>query len=239
MVQYEKGNKRGMDMQKIMIVEDDAVIQKAISDMLEKWGFEVFGVKNFHQVMEDFLQKQPHLVILDITLPFYNGYYWCQEIRKLSNVPILFLSSHDEPVDIVMSMNMGADDFMTKPFDMKILVAKIQSLLRRSYEFVQTMDYLEYKEVYLHLHTAHLSYKGQQITLTKNEFLIAQVLFQRKGSFVSREEFMRELWETEWFVDDNTLSVNVARLRKKLEELGLENMIVTKKRIGYGLVDGE
>ena len=224
-------------MQTIMIVEDEKVIRDAIVQELEKWNYEVVSVEDFSQVYTQFLAVNPQLVILDITLPFYNGYYWCQEIRKVSQVPIMFLSSRDQAMDIVMSINMGADDYITKPFEMPILVAKIQGLFRRAYEFVGTQDWIEYKGATLHLKTTQFTYKQQVIDLTKNEFQILRVLFERVGSFVSRDELMKELWNSDFFIDDNTLTVNVARLRKKLEECGLVNFITTKKGIGYGLVD--
>ena len=224
-------------MHTVMIVEDEPIIRDAVAQELSKWNYQVECVTDFNQVMDDFVKVNPQLVILDITLPFFNGYYWCQEIRKISNVPILFLSSHQQPMDIVMSINMGADDYITKPFEMPILVAKIQGLFRRAYEFVGTQDWIEYKGATLHLKSTQFTYKQQVIDLTKNEFQILRVLFERVGSFVSRDELMKELWNSDFFIDDNTLTVNVARLRKKLEECGLVNFITTKKGIGYGLVD--
>ena len=202
-------------MHTVMIVEDEPIIRDAVAQELSKWNYQVECVTDFNKVMDDFVRVNPQLVILDITLPFFNGYYWCQEIRKISNVPILFLSSHQQPMDIVMSINMGADDYITKPFEMPILVAKIQGLFRRAYEFVGTQDWIEYKGATLHLKTTQFTYKQQVIDLTKNEFQILRVLFERVGSFVSRDELMKELWNSDFFIDDNTLTVNVARLSKK------------------------
>ncbi len=179
-------------MHTVMIVEDEPIIRDAVAQELSKWNYQVECVTDFNQVMDDFVKVNPQLVILDITLPFFNGYYWCQEIRKISNVPILFLSSHQQPMDIVMSINMGADDYITKPFEMPILVAKIQGLFRRAYEFVGTQDWIEYKGATLHLKTTQFTYKQQVIDLTKNEFQILRVLFERVGSFVSRDELMKE-----------------------------------------------
>ena len=177
------------------------------------------------------------MVILDITLPFFNGYYWCQEIRKVSQVPIMFLSSHDQPMDIVMSINMGADDYMTKPFEPSVLVAKIQGMMRRSYEFVQQKDWIEYKGATLQLASTKVSFNGEEMDLSKNELIVLRVLFEKQGDIATREELMNQLWNSDLFVDDNTLSVTVARLRKKLAEIGLANLITTKKGIGYGMAE--
>lgn len=223
-------------MQKILIVEDDATISRLVAKNLANWGYEVAQVEDFQAVMEKVRDFQPHLVLLDITLPYFNGYYWCQEIRKESRLPILFLSSHDQPMDIVMAINMGADDYVTKPFDMTVLLAKIQGLLRRTYDFIGEQASLVFENVTLDLKTMQVSYAGQIEDLTKNEFQILRVLFERAQTVVSREELMQELWNSDLFVDDNTLTVNVARLRKKLADMGLPNLIVTKKGVGYGVV---
>ena len=225
-------------MHKILLVEDDAVIRQQVKKMLEQWGFEVIAVEDFMQVLTIFVKEEPHLVLMDIGLPLFNGYHWCQEIRKISKVPIMFLSSRDQAMDIVMAINMGGDDYVTKPFDNNVFLAKVQGLLRRSYEFGTDQNLLEHRGVILNLKSMDLMYNGQVITLTKNEFQILRVLFERAGSIVEREDLMKELWNSDFFIDDNTLSVNVARLRKKLEETGLKNFIETKKGIGYGLTNG-
>lgn len=225
-------------MHKILLVEDDAVIRQQVKKMLEQWGFEVIAVADFMQVLTIFVKEEPHLVLMDIGLPLFNGYHWCQEIRKISKVPIMFLSSRDQAMDIVMAINMGGDDFVTKPFDNNVLLAKVQGLLRRSYEFGTDQSLLEYRGVILNLKSMDMMYDGEVITLTKNEFQILRVLFEHSGSIVSRDDLMKELWNSDFFIDDNTLSVNVARLRKKLEEVGLKNFIETKKGIGYGLTNG-
>ena len=225
-------------MHKIMLVEDDPVIRQMIKKMLEQWGYQVFAVEDFMEVLTLFVKEEPQLVLMDIGLPLFNGYHWCQEIRKIATVPIMFLSSRDQAMDIVMAINMGGDDYVTKPFDNNVFLAKVQGLLRRSYEFGTDQNLLEHRGVILNLKSMDLMYNGQVITLTKNEFQILRVLFERAGSIVEREDLMKELWNSDFFIDDNTLSVNVARLRKKLEETGLKNFIETKKGIGYGLTNG-
>lgn len=222
-------------MHKILLVEDDEVIRQQVKKILEQWGYEVVLVEDFMEVLSIFVKEEPHLVLMDIGLPLFNGYHWCQEIRKVSKVPIMFLSSRDQALDIVMAINMGGDDFVTKPFDQNVLLAKIQGLLRRSYEFGKDQSLLEYRSVILNLKAMDLVYQGEVVSLTKNEFQILQVLFERSGNIVSREDLMKELWNSDFFIDDNTLSVNVARLRKKLEAVGLNDFIETKKGVGYGL----
>lgn len=223
-------------MQKIFLVEDDKTISQLVAKNLTNWGYQVQEVKDFQTILKQIDDFQPHLIILDISLPFFNGYYWCQEIRKTSRVPIMFLSSHDQPMDIVMAINMGADDFVTKPFEMTVLLAKIQGLLRRTYDFVGQQSLLWFEQVALDLKTMQVSYTEAVEELTRNEFQILRVLFEHGKEVVSREALMRELWNSDIFVDDNTLSVNIARLRKKLTELGLPDLIATKKGVGYGLV---
>ena len=222
-------------MHKILLVEDDEVIRQQVKKILEQWGYEVVLVEDFMEVLSIFVKVEPHLVLMDIGLPLFNGYHWCQEIRKVSKVPIMFLSSRDQAMDIVMAINMGGDDFVTKPFDQNVLLAKIQGLLRRSYEFGKDQSLLEYMGVIMNLKAMDLVYQGEVVSLTKNEFQILQVLFERSGNIVSREDLMKELWNSDFFIDDNTLSVNVARLRKKLEAVGLKDFIETKKGVGYGL----
>lgn len=223
-------------MQRILLVEDDRIISQLVAKNLTNWGYQVQEVQDFQTVLDQISDFQPHLILLDIGLPFFNGYYWCQEIRKTSRVPIMFLSSHDQPMDIVMAINMGADDYVTKPFEMTVLLAKIQRLLRRTYDFVGEQSVLWFEEISLDLKTMQVSYGQAVEELTRNEFQILRVLFEHGKEVVSREELMRELWNSDIFVDDNTLSVNIARLRKKLAELGLPDVIATKKGVGYGLV---
>lgn len=218
---------------KILIVEDDAIIAGEVQRYLTTWGYEVATVADFNNVLGEFVAFQPHLVLLDISLPFYNGYYWCGEIRKLSKIPVVFLSSNSEKMNIVMAINMGADDFISKPFDFDVLSAKVQAMLRRSFSFSGQVGLLEHRGIILNLSNASLEVQGEKVELTKNEFRILEILFEHKGENVSREAIMKHLWDGDCFVDDNTLAVNFTRLRKKLEEAGLQNFITTKKGIGY------
>ncbi|MDA1887273.1 response regulator transcription factor [Bacillus cereus group sp. BY105LC] len=219
---------------KVLLVEDEPTIRETVADELRKWGFEVWASTNFEHILNDFLAQSPQLVLLDINLPYFDGFYWCRKIREVSKVPIIFLSSRDNPMDMVMAMNMGGDDFMQKPFYTDVLVAKIQALMRRTYSYTQTeTNIVEYEGVVLNLQSGEVTYHNQILELTKNEFKILQILMQNIGSIVSRDNIMRKLWENESFVDDNTLTVNVARVRKKLAELGKEEFIHTKKGQGY------
>lgn len=222
-----------MNGYRIMIVEDDLTIAQVVAEHLAGWGYEAFTVRDFSNVLEEFKQKDPHLVILDISLPRLNGYYWCSEIRKFSRVPILFLSSRSENMDIVMAVSMGGDDYITKPFDLSVLSAKVQALLRRSYDFQAPRAALSHRGAVFHPGEGTLHFEGRKIELTRNEARILQLLWENKGSAVSREELMRYLWDSEAFIDDNTLTVNMARLRKKLADAGLANFILTRKGVGY------
>lgn len=220
-------------MYKILVVEDDTVIAQEIKRHLTRWGYEVEEVSDFADVMGQFGRFQPQLVLMDIGLPFYNGYYWCTEIRKVSNVPILFLSSASENMNIVMAMNMGGDDFIAKPFALEVLSAKIQAVLRRTYALNVPPELLEHQGVLLNLADASLLYQGKSTELTRNEFRMLQLLFEQTGRVVSREAMMKRLWNNDCYVDDNTLTVNMTRLRRKLEEAGLPIQILTKKGMGY------
>jgi len=214
-------------------VEDDETIARLIKKHLEKWEYEVSTVQDFGNVLGEFAVCDPQLVLLDIRLPFYNGHYWCTQIRQVSKVPIIFLSSVSDNMNIVMAMNMGADDFIPKPFDLEVLTAKVQALLRRSYDFAGSSSMLEHKGMLLNLSDATLLYYEQKVELTKNELKILQTLIENKMQVVTRETLMTRLWESDMYVDENTLSVNVNRLRKKLTSIGLEDSILTKKGIGY------
>lgn len=220
-------------MYKILLVEDDDVIAAAISAHLKKWDFETICVSDFRTVTQTFIAVDPALVLLDITLPFYSGYHWCAEIRKLSRVPVMFVSSAADNLNIVMAIDMGADDFIAKPFDLGVLTAKINALLRRTYSFGSALHAMEHQGAVLNLNDATFTYEGKKTELTKNEFKILQTLLEQPGAVVPRDTIMLRLWENDQFVDDNTLTVNVTRLRKKLAELGLPNWIVTKKGMGY------
>ena len=222
-----------MPSYRIMIVEDDEIISGQIAEQLEQWGYETARVKDFRNVAAQAAAMEPALILLDIMLPFYNGFHWCTKIREISKVPIIFLSSASDNMNIVMAMNMGADHFISKPFDMTVLIAKIQALLRRTYAFREQSNLLECREAVLNLSEACLIVGSERVELTKNEFRILEVLMRQPDTVVSREDLMQHLWESDAFVDDNTLTVNVTRLRRKLEEAGLPDYIKTRKGIGY------
>lgn len=219
---------------KIFIVEDDTAIFQSLKENFEKWGMQVSGPKSFQSVLNDFINEEPHLVIMDIQLPVYDGFHWCREIRSLSKVPIIFLSSRDHPLDMVMAMQMGADDYVQKPFHSDVLLAKIQATLRRVYSYgEETSDILEWNGAMIDLKRGMIRMDGKEAELTKNEFFILTVLVDAKDKIVSRDELIRKLWDDERFVNDNTLTVNVTRLRQKLANLGLGEAILTKKGLGY------
>lgn len=222
-------------MYRIYLVEDDAIIARSIKKHLENWEYEVQCTKDFSAVTKEFAEFAPQLILMDIGLPFYNGYYWCSEIRKISKVPIIFLSSAADNMNIVMAVNMGADDFIAKPFDLSVLTVKVQAMLRRTYDFTETGEMLTYNGVILQVAEAALTYQDKKVELTKNELRILKTLMENKEKVVSRDTLMTKLWESDCFVDENTLSVNVNRLRKKLADAGLEDFILTKKGIGYRL----
>jgi DNA-binding response OmpR family regulator len=224
-------------MYQILIVEDDKTIESNLIEGLSKWGFQANGIEDLSNVVTEFTNINPHIVLMDISLPFYNGYYWCGEIRKISKVPIIFVSSNSDNMDIVMAINMGGDDFITKPFSMEIVVAKVQALLRRAYDYRPETNNVEHKGAVLNLKEASLYYNKVKIDLTKNEFRILQILMENKNEVVSRDKIMKKLWDNDSFIDDNTLTVNLNRLRKKLETNNLKDFIVTKKGLGYIIHD--
>lgn len=220
-------------MFRIFLVEDDPAISGVLERQLTAWNYQVGLVQDFQDVLGDFRTFQPHLVLLDISLPYRNGYHWCEEIRKISKVPILFLSSASDNLNLIMAVNLGGDDFLAKPFDLHVLLAKVQALLRRAYDFGAPEPTLEHRGAVLDPAAATLSYEGQRLSLTKNECRILQALLEQKGKIVGRDALMQRLWETDSYVDENALTVNVARLRRKLEGAGLEDFITTKKGMGY------
>lgn len=220
-------------MHKILIIEDDEIIAKSIEKELSNWGFISNCITDFQNIIPQFVEFDPQLILLDITLPFFNGYHWCSEIRKLSKVPIVFISSASDNMNIVMAMNMGGDDFIAKPFDLHVLIAKIQAILRRTYDFTTNSNLLEHRGAILNINDNSISYNGEKVELTKNEYKILQTLLENKNKTVSRDNLMIKLWETDNYVEENTLNVNVTRLRKKLESIGLNNFIKTKKGLGY------
>lgn len=224
-------------MYKLLIIEDDKGIAEAIKAQAELWDLQVHCVENFRNIMTEFAEFDPHIVLLDISLPFFNGYHWCSEIRKVSKVPIIFISSASDNMNMVMAMNMGADDFIAKPFDQSVLIAKLQAMLRRTYDFGASQPVLEHRGALLNIGASTLTYKDEKIQLSKNEFRILTILLKSKGKVVSREKLMEALWETDSFVDENTLSVNVNRLRRRLAAAGLEDFITTKFGVGYLIGD--
>ena len=220
-------------MYRILIVEDDKGIADAIRVQAQTWDLQVQCVQNFRNVMEEFSAFHHQLVLLDITLPFFNGYHWCSQIRQISTVPIISISSASDNMNIIMAMNLGADDFIAKPFDGSVLMAKVNALLRRAYDFTGAVTVLQHRGAMLNTGENSLSYQGEEIPLSKNEYRILLTLMESKGNVVSRERLMEKLWQTDSFVDENTLSVNVGRLRKKLDAAGLTDFIETKFGVGY------
>lgn len=220
-------------MYKLLIIEDDKGIAEAIKAQAEMWDMQVKCVENFRKIMVEFAEFDPHIILLDISLPFFNGYHWCGEIRKISNVPIIFISSASDNMNMIMAMNMGADDFIAKPFDQSVLMAKLQAILRRTYAFAAAVPIIEHRGALLNTGDNTLTYNGEVISLSKNEFRILLTLMENKGRIVSRETLMEQLWKTDCFVDENTLTVNVGRLRKRLDSAGLEGFITTKFGVGY------
>ena len=220
-------------MYKILLVEDDEAISNSIKNHLENWGFEIAAVRDFRNIINEFNKVNPHIVLLDIILPFYDGYYWCKEVRKISNVPIVFLSSASDNMNIVMAVNMGGDDFIAKPFDFSVFLAKVQAVLRRTYDMSGGISVIEHKGITLNLIDFTLSYQDKILELTKNEFRILETLLANKGKIVSRDTLMTKLWQDDNYVEENTLTVNVMRLRKKLEDIGATDFIKTKVGCGY------
>ncbi|GEK91937.1 response regulator transcription factor [Alkalibacterium kapii] len=225
-------------MVSIMLVEDDDVIASSLEEELKKWNYDVYKQEDFNTVVDTFIAiVHRQLILMDIQLPVYNGYHWCQEIRKISEVPIIFISSRTDDMDLVMAIQMGADDYIQKPFQLTVVLAKIKAMLRRSYDFSDKENFYSVSEVTLKPSELSLIYKDKTASLTKNELKIMEILFKHKGEYVSKEMIMRGLWEDESFIDSNTLAVNIARLRKKLKELGKEDFIVTKKGVGYAIIE--
>lgn len=221
-------------MYRILIIEDDFSMAKAMKKQIESWGNEAKLVEDFYNVMEIFTGYDPHMVLVDIMLPFYNGYHWCSEIRKVSDIPVIFISSASDNMNIVMAMNMGGDDFLPKPLDPDVMMAKIQAVLRRAYDMGGgNTAVLEHRGAVLNLNDTSLTYQGERIELTKNEFRILQTLMENKGRIVSRDTLMTKLWQTDSYVEENTLTVNINRLRKKLDNIGIAGFITTRVGSGY------
>lgn len=220
---------------RILVVEDDRVIADVIASQLSRWGLDVKLVTDFERVLAQFNEYDPQLVLMDITLPFYSGFYWCAEIRRFSKVPVIFISSAADNMNIVTAINMGGDDFIAKPFDLGVLTAKVQAMLRRSYDFAGSSRVLSAGELMLNLTEGKAYCQGKQVELTRNELKILQMLMENRPAVVSRDDLMTRLWESDAFVDENTLAVNVARLRKKLTAIGAGSMIQTRKGMGYSI----
>lgn len=220
-------------MYKMLIVEDDPMIADEVAAQIAPWGIEAKKADDLRNVMQVFAKFQPHIVLLDISLPFFNGYHWCEQIRAVSKVPVIFISSASDNMNIVMAMNLGANDFVSKPFDMNVLTAKVRALLRRTYDFGASVPLLEHKGAILNTGDGSLSVNGEKVSLSKNEYRILLCLMENKGKTVSREKLMERLWQTDQFIDENTLTVNVNRLRKKLDAAGLADFIETKFGVGY------
>lgn len=221
--------KVGESMYKILIVEDDRIIADNVCEQLLKWGYDVKIADDFNDVLKIFVKYEPQLVLMDIGLPYFNGYHWCMQIRNISKVPVIFMSSMSDNMNIVMAINMGGDDFIVKPFDINVLIAKVQAMLRRTYSFAESTNIIEHNGCIRNLNDQTFTYNGKRIELTKNEYRILQSLLENIGKVVSRDNIMMKLWESDDFIDDNTLTVNVTRLRKKLEQAGLIDYIKTKK----------
>lgn len=220
---------------KILIVEDDQTLFQLLANELNQWGYETKGVENFNEVYEEVLHFQPELILMDVTLPYYNGFYWTEKIRQHSKVPIIFISSHSESMNIVQAMQYGADDYIVKPIDIAVTRAKIQAVLRRAYDYVVESDKLTYKNLSLNLASCKLEGQDISLDLTRTELLILESLFIAKGDIAKRESIIEHCWQSDQFIDDNTLAVNMTRLRKKLMKVGLSDFIMTKKGVGYYL----
>ena len=219
---------------KIFLIEDDEAIFTSLKERFGQWSLEVKGPESFHDVMAGFIEEEPHLVMIDIQLPAFDGFHWCREIRAVSKVPIVFLSSRDHPMDMVMAMNMGADDYVQKPFHFDVLLAKVQAILRRTYAYgEEKTDVTEWNGAVIDMKRSVIRKDGQEVELTKNEFFILAALVESTDRIISRDDLIRKLWDDERFVNDNTLTVNVTRLRQKLAEINLSEAITTKKGLGY------
>lgn len=221
----------------IFIVEDDKALSREINTHLSKWGYNVHEVKNLEDITNEVLKINPKLILMDINLPCYDGFYWCSQIRNFMKVPIIFISSRDSDMDIVMSINLGADDYITKPFSPQVLVAKVQAILRRTYSYNNTLnsDIVKYKDVVLNILESKIYFKEKSVELTKNEFKIINILIKNQGNIVNRDTIIEELWDSDEFISENTLTVNINRLRKKLDTIGLDTFITTKKGQGYSI----
>ncbi len=220
-------------MKKLMIIEDSQIIIEELKSLLTRYGYEVITSENFENIIEDIKNENPDLILLDINLPVYDGFYICREVRKNLNIPIIIVTSRDSDIDELMSMNLGADDFVTKPYNTQILLARISAVIKRTYNDSSNTDILTYKDLNLDLSKGIITAFDKSVELSKNEMKILAYLMKNKETIVSRDELMNYMWNSDVYIDDNTLSVNMTRIRKKLEELNLKDYIETRRGLGY------
>lgn len=223
-------------MLKMLIIEDNENIKKELIDFLSKYGYEAYGIDDFKNIINLSVESNPDLILLDINLPYYDGYYVCREIRRIKDIPIIIVTSRDSDMDEIMSINFGADDFITKPYNTQVLLARIGAVLRRTKAQVLEQDFIEHNGLKLNISKGEITFNNNTTDLSKNELKILACLMKSKGKIVSREELMDYLWNSDLFIDDNTLSVNITRLRKKLDDIGFKNAIETKRGLGYILL---
>lgn len=221
----------------ILIIEDDNIILREITKNLEKWDYKIFEIRDFNNIIAEVKEYNPNLILLDISLPYYDGFYWCKKIREFSSVPIMFISSKSDKLDMIMAMNLGGDDYITKPFDMDLLITKIRALLRRTYSFNDELEIFQFNDVTLDINKREILFNNSSINLTQTEFVILKVLFEKANSYVSKDEIITRLWSEDAFVDDNVIAVNINRIRNKFKKSGIRDIIKTKKGIGYGLIE--
>ncbi|QQK09040.1 response regulator transcription factor [Miniphocaeibacter halophilus] len=223
----------------ILIIEDDNIILREITKNLEKWDYKIFEIRDFNNIIAEVKEYNPNLILLDISLPYYDGFYWCKKIREFSSVPIMFISSKSDKLDMIMAMNLGGDDYITKPFDMDLLITKIRALLRRTYSFNDELEIFQFNDVTLDINRREILFNDNSINLTQTEFVILKILFEKANSYVSKDEIITRLWSEDAFVDDNVIAVNINRIRNKFKKSGIRDIIKTKKGIGYGLIEGK
>ena len=223
----------------ILIIEDDNIILREIKKNLDKWDYNSFEIKNFNRIIEEVKEYNPNLILLDISLPFFDGFYWCRKIREFSSVPIIFISSKNDKMDMIMAMNLGGDDYITKPFDMDLLITKIRALIRRTYSFNDDLEIYQFKDFTLDANKREIVWRDNSVNLTQTEFVILKVLFEKSNSYVSKDDIITRLWSEDAFVDANVIAVNINRIRNKIKDMGSIDIISTKKGVGYGLIEGK
>lgn len=223
----------------ILIIEDDNIILREIKKNLDKWDYNSFEIKNFNRIIEEVKEYNPNLILLDISLPFFDGFYWCSKIREFSSVPIIFISSKNDKMDMIMAKNLGGDDYVTKPFDMDLLITKIRALIRRTYSFNDDLEIYQFKNFTLDANKKEIIWENKSANLTQTEFVILKVLFEKANSYVSKDDIITRLWSEDAFVDANVIAVNINRIRNKIKDMGAVDIISTKKEVGYGLIEGK